>query len=57
MIMMMKVNEMDLKTTVTLVDDNGSLKIASRESDCKVRSIGIHINGGASWLYQGYFFV
>ncbi|XP_024015782.1 putative BPI/LBP family protein At3g20270 [Eutrema salsugineum] len=48
-----KVKGMDLKTTVTLVDDNGSLKIASRESDCKVKSIGIHINGGASWLYQG----
>ncbi|CAH2053236.1 unnamed protein product [Thlaspi arvense] len=48
-----KVKGMDLKTTVTLVDDNGSLKIATRESDCKVKSIGIHINGGASWLYQG----
>ncbi|KAF8103969.1 hypothetical protein N665_0182s0075 [Sinapis alba] len=48
-----KVKGMDLKTTVTMVGDNGSLKIASRNSDCKVKSIGIHINGGASWLYQG----
>ncbi|KAH0926793.1 hypothetical protein HID58_019049 [Brassica napus] len=48
-----KVKGMDLRTTVSLVGENGSLKIASRDSDCKVKSIGIHINGGASWLYQG----
>ncbi|KAJ0264552.1 putative BPI/LBP family protein [Hirschfeldia incana] len=48
-----KVKGMDLKTTVSLVGDDGSLKIASRDSDCKVKSIGIHIHGGASWLYQG----
>ncbi|CAN7106311.1 unnamed protein product [Brassica rapa subsp. narinosa] len=48
-----KVKGMDLRTTVSLVGENGSLKIASRHSDCKVKSIGIHINGGASWLYQG----
>ncbi|CAH8328994.1 unnamed protein product [Eruca vesicaria subsp. sativa] len=48
-----KVKGMDLKSTVTLVGDKGSLKIASRDSDCKVKSIGIHVNGGASWLYQG----
>lgn len=48
-----KVKGMDLRSTVTLVGENGSLKIASRDSDCKVKSIGIHINGGASWLYQG----
>ncbi|KAL0743107.1 hypothetical protein Bca4012_084620 [Brassica carinata] len=48
-----KVKGMDLKTTVNLAGDNGSLKIASRDSDCKVKGIGIHINGGASWLYQG----
>lgn len=53
---MMKVNGMDVKTTVTLVDDNGSLKLASRDSDCTVQNIDIHINGGASWLYQGYIF-
>lgn len=51
---MMKVKGIDVKTTVTLFDDNGSLKIASRESDCTVENIDIHINGGASWLYQGY---
>ncbi|CAH2047806.1 unnamed protein product, partial [Thlaspi arvense] len=39
------VKGMDLKTSITLIDDNGSLKIATRESDCKVKSIGIHING------------
>ncbi|KAL1197734.1 putative BPI/LBP family protein [Cardamine amara subsp. amara] len=48
-----KVNGMDLKITVTLVGDNGSLKIASQASDCKVKNIDIHISGGASWLYQG----
>lgn len=52
--MMMKVNGMDLKITVTLVVDNGSLKIGSRASECTVKNIDIHINGGASWLYQGY---
>lgn len=54
MLLMMKVKGIDVKTTVTLLDDNGSLKIASRESDCTVENINIHINGGASWLYQGY---
>ncbi|CAN8268961.1 unnamed protein product [Cochlearia groenlandica] len=48
-----KVNGIDVKVSVNLVDDNGNLKIASRGSDCKVKSIDIHINGGASWLYQG----
>ncbi|XP_019097082.1 PREDICTED: putative BPI/LBP family protein At3g20270 isoform X2 [Camelina sativa] len=48
-----KVKGIDVKTTVTLLDDYGSLKVASRESDCTVENIDIHINGGASWLYQG----
>ncbi|XP_019082628.1 PREDICTED: putative BPI/LBP family protein At3g20270 [Camelina sativa] len=48
-----KVKGIDVKTTVTLLDDNGGLKVASRESDCTVENIDIHINGGASWLYQG----
>lgn len=45
---------MDVKISVNLVNDDGSLKIALLESDCTVKSIGIDINGGASWLYQGY---
>ncbi|EOA33081.1 hypothetical protein CARUB_v10016418mg [Capsella rubella] len=48
-----KVKGIDVKTAVTLLDDNGSLKIATRESDCRVDNIDIHINGGTSWLYQG----
>ncbi|KAG7577971.1 Lipid-binding serum glycoprotein N-terminal [Arabidopsis thaliana x Arabidopsis arenosa] len=48
-----EVKGMDLKITATLVNDNGSLKIVSRENDCTVENIDIHINGGASWLYQG----
>jgi hypothetical protein len=53
MIMTMKVKGMNVRITATLVNDNGSLKIASRENDCTVKNIDIHINGGASWLYQG----
>ncbi|KFK39349.1 hypothetical protein AALP_AA3G232800 [Arabis alpina] len=48
-----KVKGMDVKISVNLVNDDGSLKIALLESGCTVKSIGIHINGGASWLYQG----
>ncbi|VVA99015.1 unnamed protein product [Arabis nemorensis] len=48
-----KVNGMDVKVSVNLFNDDGSLKIALLESGCTVKSIGIHINGGASWLYQG----
>ncbi|CAE5967939.1 unnamed protein product [Arabidopsis arenosa] len=48
-----EVKGMDLKITAALVNDNGSLKIVSRENDCTVENIDIHINGGASWLYQG----
>ncbi|KAG7582666.1 Lipid-binding serum glycoprotein C-terminal [Arabidopsis suecica] len=48
-----EVKGMDLRITATLVNDNGSLKIVSRENDCTVENIDIHINGGASWLYQG----
>ncbi|ANM65438.1 lipid-binding serum glycoprotein family protein [Arabidopsis thaliana] len=48
-----EVKGMNVRITATLVNDNGSLKIASRENDCTVKNIDIHINGGASWLYQG----
>lgn len=42
---------MDLRIIVSLVGENGSLKIVLRDSDCKVKSIGIYINGGVFWLY------
>ena len=41
---------------VTLKKQGGGLKLTLLESECEVEDVDIKMNGGASWLYQGYDF-
>lgn len=45
---------MNIGLTVSLNQQNGTLEMTLSECGCNVEAISIHLNGGASWLYQGY---
>lgn len=40
--------------TATLENQEGKLKLHLLECGCHVKDISIKLDGGASWLYQGY---
>lgn len=49
-----KVDGMEVGLTLSLENQQGNLKLSLLECGCYVRDISIQLNGGASWLYQGY---
>lgn len=49
-----KVEGMEIGLSLGLKNQQGSLKLSLLECGCYVKDISIHLDGGASWLYQGY---
>lgn len=49
-----KVEGMEVGLTLGLENHEGTLKLSLLESGCYVKEITIKLDGGASWLYQGY---
>lgn len=47
---------MEIGLTVGLKNEDGTLRISPEDCGCYVSSISIKLDGGASWLYQGYIF-
>ena len=45
---------MEVGVTVSFEEQEGTHKLSVLESGCYVQDISINMNGGASWLYQGY---
>lgn len=42
---------------VALINQEGTLKLLLLDCGCHVEDIYIKVDGGASWLYQGYAIV
>lgn len=53
-ILLEKVEGMEVGLTLGLGNHEGTLKLSVLECGCYVKDISIHLDGGASWLYQGY---
>lgn len=51
-----KVEGLEVGLTLSLKTVEGSLKLSLLECGCYVNDISIKLDGGASWLYQGYIF-
>lgn len=49
-----KVNGMEISVTLDMVNKEGSMKLSVVECNCHINDISIDLDGGASWLYQGY---
>lgn len=49
-----KVHGMEVGLTISLENIEGTLKLSILECGCHVHDISIKLDGGASWLYQGY---
>lgn len=49
-----KVEGMDVKINLGLEYEGGTLKLSPLECGCFVKDIAIILDGGLSWLYQGY---
>lgn len=49
-----KVEGMDVRLTLELENQEGSLKLKLEGCGSHVKDISIKLDGGASWLYQGY---
>lgn len=45
---------MEVGLTAVLKNQDGNLKVSLLECGCHVKGISIKLDGGASWLYQGY---
>lgn len=45
---------MEVGVTLALKDQQGTLKLSVLDCGCYVKDISIKLDGGASWLYQGY---
>lgn len=52
--LLLKVEGLEVGLTLSLETVEGSLKVSLLECGCYVNGITIKLNGGASWLYQGY---
>ncbi|CAI9088321.1 OLC1v1022624C1 [Oldenlandia corymbosa var. corymbosa] len=48
-----EVEGMEVGLTLGLKNEQGSLKLSLLECGCYVKDLSIHLDGGASWLYQG----
>lgn len=53
-LLLQKVEGMEVGVTLALKDQQGSLKLSVLDCGCYVKDISIKLDGGASWLYQGY---
>lgn len=40
-----------------VINEEGTLKLFLLDYECHVKDISINVDGGASWLYQGYAIV
>ncbi|XP_020417130.1 putative BPI/LBP family protein At1g04970 isoform X3 [Prunus persica] len=49
-----QVEGMEVGVTLALNGQEGTLKLSVLECGCYVKDISIKLDGGASWLYQGY---
>lgn len=49
-----KVEGMEVGLTLGLENQEGTLKLSLLERGCYVKDISVILDGGASWLYQGY---
>ncbi|MFS7999343.1 putative lipid binding protein BPI/LBP [Helianthus anomalus] len=49
-----KVNGMEMGITLGLDIRDGSMKLSNIQSNCHIDDISIDLDGGASWLYQGF---
>lgn len=49
-----KVEGMEVGLTLGLENQEGSLKLELKDCGSHVEDISIKLDGGASWLYQGY---
>ncbi|XP_065862465.1 putative BPI/LBP family protein At1g04970 [Euphorbia lathyris] len=47
-----QVNDMEIWVTVTLKEEDGSIKLSMLDRGCHLKDISIKMDGGASWLYQ-----
>ena len=45
---------MEVGLTLGLENREGSMKLSVEDCGCHVEDISIKLDGGASWLYQGY---
>ncbi|KAK4279171.1 hypothetical protein QN277_016919 [Acacia crassicarpa] len=48
-----QVEDMDIGLTLGMENQEGSLKLALKDTRCDIKDISIKLDGGASWLYQG----
>ena len=53
-LLLKKVEGMEVGVTLALTDQQGTLKLSVLDCGCYVKDISIKLDGGASWLYQGY---
>lgn len=53
-LLLKKVEGMEVGVTLALNGQEGTLKLSVLECGCYVKDISIKLDGGASWLYQGY---
>ena len=49
-----KVEGLEVGLTLGLGNQEGTLKLSLLDCGCYVKDISIKLDGGASWLYQGY---
>lgn len=49
-----KVKSMEVGLTVGLKNQQGTLELSLLECGCHVKDLSIKLDGGVSWLYQGY---
>lgn len=54
MLLLAKVEGMEVGLTLGLENREGSMKLSAKDCGCYVEDISIKLDGGASWLYQGY---
>lgn len=45
---------MEVRLTMSMKSNNGSLELTVSDVSCYIEECVISLNGGASWLYQGY---
>lgn len=48
---------MEVGLTMSMKSNNGSLEFAVSDVSCSIEECVISLDGGASWLYQGYLFL
>lgn len=53
-LLLAKVEGLEVGLSLGLENRQGTLKLSLMECGCYVKNIAIQLDGGASWLYQGY---